>query len=183
MRHSRPAADRLFQSAAEAYGRRVIGVVLTGGGHDGTDGLKAIKAAGGISVVQQPYEAQDPSMPRSALLGDHPDHCAPIDEEMGALFGQAGHGVGQLDHAHGRVWDAAAGVIRNGAMTRGTAATPAWKMATPPWHRSDAVRAGMMEDQRYGSAGPGGIVEQAVAGTMEVAVLQDDRAEPSGRPG
>jgi two-component system, chemotaxis family, protein-glutamate methylesterase/glutaminase len=85
VRHSRPAADRLFQSAAEAYGRRVIGVVLTGGDHDGTDGLKAIKAAGGISVVQQPYEARDPSMPRSALLGDHPDHCAPIGD-MGALL-------------------------------------------------------------------------------------------------
>src|SRR5258706_5313299 len=65
VRHARPAADRLFQSAAEVYGPRVIGIVLTGGDHDGTDGLRAIKAAGGITMVQHPGEAKDPSMPQS----------------------------------------------------------------------------------------------------------------------
>ena len=85
--HSRPAADVLFRSAAEVYGPRVIGVVLTGGDGDGTDGLRAIKAAGGIGVVQEPGEAADPGMPRSALQGDSPDHRVRL-EAMAELLTQ-----------------------------------------------------------------------------------------------
>ena len=76
VRHSRPAADRLFQSAAEFYGSRVVGVVLTGGDGDGTDGLRAIKAAGGLAIVQDPADATAPDMPMNALKGDHPDYCS-----------------------------------------------------------------------------------------------------------
>jgi two-component system, chemotaxis family, protein-glutamate methylesterase/glutaminase len=73
VRFSRPAVDRLFRTAADVYGSRVIGVVLTGYGEDGTEGLGAIKAAGGITVVQDPNEATAAGMPRRALIGCRPD--------------------------------------------------------------------------------------------------------------
>lgn len=65
----------LFETAALVYGRRVIGIVLTGGSHDGTTGLSAIEAAAGVGVVQNPDEALDGAMPLNALSGDHPDYC------------------------------------------------------------------------------------------------------------
>jgi two-component system chemotaxis response regulator CheB len=77
---TRPAVNALFRSAAVHYGARVIGIVLTGLLDDGTDGLIAIKAAGGTSVVQDPEDAEWPSMPRNALKRDHVDHCLPLVE-------------------------------------------------------------------------------------------------------
>src|SRR5215211_7793813 len=63
----RPSIDALFRSAAYSYGQRAIGVVLSGALHDGTSGLWSIKRLGGIAIVQDPYEAEYASMPRSAL--------------------------------------------------------------------------------------------------------------------
>jgi two-component system chemotaxis response regulator CheB len=84
---TRPAVNALFRSAALAYGARVIGVVLTGLLDDGTDGLIAIKAAGGTSIVQDPDDAEWPSMPRNAVKRDHVDRVLPL-AEMGALLGR-----------------------------------------------------------------------------------------------
>jgi len=52
---SRPTADRLFETGAAVFGSRVIGVIMTGSDHDGTDGLRPIKAAGGLSVRGQAF--------------------------------------------------------------------------------------------------------------------------------
>jgi len=76
----RPAADPLFKSAAQTFGSRVIGVVLTGRDSDGAEGLRAIKGAGGIGVVQNPAEAMAPDMPCRALAIDHPDFVVPLAE-------------------------------------------------------------------------------------------------------
>lgn len=74
---TRPAIDPLFRSAAKAYGRRVVGVLLSGTGSDGTLGLQQIAKAGGVTVVQDPAEATFPQMPETALRVVTPDHVVP----------------------------------------------------------------------------------------------------------
>jgi two-component system chemotaxis response regulator CheB len=63
---TRPAADPLFRSAAKEFGPRVLGVVLSGYGADGANGARAVTAAGGIALAQDPREASVPEMPRNA---------------------------------------------------------------------------------------------------------------------
>ena len=81
----RPAIDPLFRSAAEVYGPRVVGVILTGALDDGTAGLWAIKKLGGTAVVQDPKDAMFPSMPENALKYVSVDHCVSVTE-MPALL-------------------------------------------------------------------------------------------------
>lgn len=76
--HVRPAIDPLFRSAAQVYGQRVVGVLLSGLLDDGVEGLKEIKRHGGLAIVQAPAEAGFPDMPRNALTMIEIDHCAPV---------------------------------------------------------------------------------------------------------
>lgn len=93
---ARPAIDPLFRSAARSYGADVIGVVLTGGLNDGTAGLYEIKQAGGITVVQDPADAANPSMPRSALEHVAVDHCLKLAQLPVFLARLATKGAGEI---------------------------------------------------------------------------------------
>lgn len=64
---ARPAIDLLMTSAADAYGPALAGILLTGANHDGADGMAAIRAGGGLTVVQDPGDAQVPTMPLEAI--------------------------------------------------------------------------------------------------------------------
>jgi two-component system, chemotaxis family, protein-glutamate methylesterase/glutaminase len=83
----RPAVDPLFRTAAEHYGRGVIGVVLSGHMADGTHGLQVIKEAGGIAVVQDPDEAEVPAMPLNAMRRGTVDYVLPADEMARVIMG------------------------------------------------------------------------------------------------
>ena len=65
--HSRPAIDVLFESAADAYGPAVAGLVLSGANQDGAEGLCKIRQAGGVAIVQAPTTASSPMMPEAAI--------------------------------------------------------------------------------------------------------------------
>jgi two-component system chemotaxis response regulator CheB len=81
----RPAIDPLFRSAAVAYGPRAVGVILSGSLHDGTVGLREIKRAGGLAIIQDPNDTEWPSMPLSALRHVNVDHIAPASQ-IGTLL-------------------------------------------------------------------------------------------------
>jgi two-component system chemotaxis response regulator CheB len=83
--HCRPAIDALFRSAAVAANRHAIGVVLTGYLDDGAVGLQAIKACGGIAIVQDPADAIVPDMPRHAMDQAEVDLCLPLSAIGAAL--------------------------------------------------------------------------------------------------
>lgn len=82
--HSRPSIDVLFESAADVFGPNLLAVVLTGANNDGAQGLAKVRELGGITVVQDPGEAQVSTMPEAALALQEPDHILTLQ------------GIGQL---------------------------------------------------------------------------------------
>ena len=82
--HSRPAIDYLFESAADVYGPNLLAILLTGANQDGARGLAQVKRLGGLTVVQDPAEAQVATMPDAALALQQPDYILTL------------HGIGRL---------------------------------------------------------------------------------------
>ncbi|GAB3479329.1 chemotaxis protein CheB [Polaromonas eurypsychrophila] len=70
---SRPSVDILMESAADAYGAALAGILLTGANEDGAAGMARIKQQGGLTVVQDPVEAEVPTMPEAAIFRQAPD--------------------------------------------------------------------------------------------------------------
>jgi two-component system chemotaxis response regulator CheB len=79
VQYSRPSIDVLFESAANAYGRHVIAVLLTGFGRDGTAGMKAVKDAGGTTIAEDPESAMQPAMPQNAIKAGAVDEVLALD--------------------------------------------------------------------------------------------------------
>jgi two-component system chemotaxis response regulator CheB len=86
--HARPSIDVLFESAAEAYRERLIGVILTGANEDGAAGLARVKELGGVAVIQDPASAERHEMPRAALAAiSATDAVLPLEEIGLFLYG------------------------------------------------------------------------------------------------
>jgi two-component system chemotaxis response regulator CheB len=83
--YSRPSIDVLFETAADAYGARLMGIVLTGANADGALGLKAIKKHGGYTLVQDPQDAESPVMPRAAIEKARPHKILSLKEIIAFL--------------------------------------------------------------------------------------------------
>jgi two-component system chemotaxis response regulator CheB len=81
----RPAIDPLFRTAARTHRERTIGVILSGALDDGTLGLRAIKAHGGMTIVQDPQTAIHPGMPNAAIRRVAPDRVLPPDQIAAAV--------------------------------------------------------------------------------------------------
>lgn len=92
VRWSRPSIDVLMSSAADAYGARLAGMLLTGANDDGAEGLLRIHEAGGLTAVQEPTEAQVDVMPLAAMQRHAPDHVLPLSKLRALLL--------QLDAIH-----------------------------------------------------------------------------------
>jgi two-component system chemotaxis response regulator CheB len=98
---SRPSIDVLFETAAEAYGAGLVGVILTGANRDGAIGLRRIKEKGGLTVVQDPRTAEYPVMPLAALKETRADHVLDI-AQIGPLLCELGRPRAAADRRSGK---------------------------------------------------------------------------------
>jgi len=87
--YARPSIDVLFDSAADAYGKSLAGILLTGANYDGAAGLSGMQVAGALTVVQDPATAEVPTMPEAALRRMTPDLILSLDE-INALLRRLG---------------------------------------------------------------------------------------------
>ena len=78
--YSRPSIDVLFMSAADSFKKKLIGIILTGANEDGAKGLLEIKKKGGLTITQDPMEAETPTMPKAAIRLTNPHYIKTIKE-------------------------------------------------------------------------------------------------------
>nr|MBA2734655.1 chemotaxis protein CheB [Acidobacteriota bacterium] len=96
--YARPSIDVLFESAADVYHERIIGVILTGANRDGAMGLAKIKALGGVAVVQDPESAESRAMPDAAISETKVDRILPL-AEIAPFLNELCHPTERLSHA------------------------------------------------------------------------------------
>ena len=78
--HSRPSIDLSFITAAQAYKSKLVGIILSGANKDGAKGLKMVKENGGLTIVQDPKEAQVDTMPVASMAATKVDHVLSTDQ-------------------------------------------------------------------------------------------------------
>jgi two-component system, chemotaxis family, protein-glutamate methylesterase/glutaminase len=78
--HSRPSIDVLLESAADTYGSRMIGVILTGANEDGAQGLERVRQRGGVAIVQDPETAEKRTMPDAAIATGAAHHVVALEQ-------------------------------------------------------------------------------------------------------
>jgi two-component system CheB/CheR fusion protein len=94
---TRASIDTFFRSLAEDQGERAVGILFSGAGHDGTVGLRAIKARGGLTLAQSPETARHDSMPQSAIAAGLVDHVLPVAEMPAKVLEHAAFVVAAAD--------------------------------------------------------------------------------------
>jgi two-component system chemotaxis response regulator CheB len=87
VQYARPSIDVLFESAADAYGSRAVGIVLTGANDDGAHGLARIKERGGVAIVQDPATSERRTMPDAAIAATDADAVLPLEDIPAFLYG------------------------------------------------------------------------------------------------
>ncbi len=80
VQYSRPSIDVLFESAADAYGDRLVAVILTGANDDGAHGIRRVRRRGGLTIAQDPETAERPEMPTAAIATGDVQHVLPLEE-------------------------------------------------------------------------------------------------------
>ncbi|MDZ4667465.1 MAG: chemotaxis protein CheB [bacterium] len=83
---ARPSIDVLFESAADTYKNKLIGIVLTGSNTDGAKGIKRIKEYGGLAIIQDPETAESSTMPASAIAAVEPDYILSLEKIVELLI-------------------------------------------------------------------------------------------------
>jgi two-component system chemotaxis response regulator CheB len=91
VQHSRPSIDVLFDSAADAYGDRLIAVLLTGANEDGAYGIRRVRRRGGVTIAQDPKTAERGTMPAAAIATGCVQHVLPL-EEIATVLARLAHG-------------------------------------------------------------------------------------------
>jgi two-component system chemotaxis response regulator CheB len=92
VRHSRPSIDVSFETAADSYGNRLVGVILTGANDDGAEGVRAVKRQGGFTIAQDPETAEKRTMPEAAIATGAVDRVVAVEEIAPMLLDLCGAG-------------------------------------------------------------------------------------------